>query len=580
MNYFIPTVGDFRAYCKSGFTADAIAGVITALLIIPQGVAFALLAGLPPQAGLYASIVGPLAYALFGTSRTLSVGPVSVAAIMVAAALGASGLQSSAMDNAALLAVECAVIFAALAVLKSGWIVNLISHPVLAGFTSGAAVLIIFSQIPQLAGYAGPKEIHGWQSYGDIVSGFGRMQPATFGLGISVIAALLLIAKPLASWLRTTSMPTLAQNGLIKVGPLLLIVLSALIASAVSTENAIARVGAIPASLPTISIAPLRSPDWMTLLPAAVMIAIIGYVEGIAIAQSLASRAREAILPNREFVALGAANAMAGLFGAMPVAGGLSRTMVNFSSGATTQIASIITAAVVTLALLFAAPLFAYIPKTTLAAIIIVAVYPLIDWVGFKQMLRIDKGDAVVFALTAAMVLLLGVERGLLAGIATSIILFLWRAAHPHMAEVGRVPDTQHFRNIKRHEVETWEGLRIFRVDESLTFANAAIVRDQLTQAAQNSTRNVVLQCTAINHIDSTALEMLESVAHDLRSAGVTFHLAEVKGPVMDKLELADFVKHLQPGKIFFRMEEVIEALVKKPAQQESGKAVNSGQVH
>lgn len=535
--------------------------MITALLIIPQGVAFALLAGLPPQMGLYASVVGPLAYALFGTSRTLSVGPVSVAAIMVAAALANSQLTADVQQNAALLALECALIFALLAAFKSGWLVNMVSHPVLSGFTTGAAVLILFSQLPQLAGFTGPREIHGWQSYAEILSGFARLQPITLALGLAMIGALLLVAKVLANLLKKTSLTITWQNAIVKSAPLLLLLLSALAAQAFDPAQVIAKVGNLPASLPTISLAPFASRDWLTLLPAAFMIAVIAYVEGIAIAQSLASRARETINPNREFVALGVANAVAGLFGAMPVAGGLSRTMVNYSSGAKTQVASMVTAFVVAIALLLFAQWFAYIPKAALAAIIMVAVLPLINLRSWLEMLRVDKADALVFALTAMLVLILGIERGLIAGIAVSILLFLWRAAHPHMAELGRVKGTQHFRNVKRHEVETWAGLRIFRVDESLSFANAAIVREQLTRVAHKPTKHIVLLCTAINHIDSTALEMLESVAQDLQTAGVGFHLAEVKGPVMDKLKQADFPEHLLPGKIFFRIGEAIEQL-------------------
>ncbi|MEY4730267.1 MAG: hypothetical protein RL020_1425 [Pseudomonadota bacterium] len=563
MKYLLPTVGNFHAYIKSCLTADLIAGVITALLIIPQGVAFALLAGLPPQMGLYASVVGPAAYALFGTSRTLSVGPVSVAAIMVAAALANTQLTADASHNAALLALEGAVIFALLAILKAGWLVNLVSHPVLSGFTTGAAVLILFSQLPQLAGFSGPKEIHGWRSYAEILSGFPRMQPYTLAIGVVMIASLLSAAKIFANRLKKTAWPATWQNALVKSAPLVLIVLSSLIANQLDAEHAVARVGEISSSLPAFSLLPLASKDWLTLLPAAFMIAVIGYVEGIAIAQSLASRARETIQANREFIALSAANAAAGMFGAMPVAGGLSRTMVNHSSGAKTQIASIVTAVVVALSLLLFAAWFATIPKTALAAIIMVAVLPLINLRGLLDMLRVDKSDALIFALTAAGVLILGIESGLLAGIAASILIFLWHAAHPHMAEVGRVKGTQHFRNIKRHEVETWPDLRIFRVDESLSFANAAIVRQQLTRVAQTPTKNIILLCTAINHIDSTALEMLESVAHDLRAAGVGFHLAEVKGPVMDKLQQADFAQQLLPGKIFFRIDEVIEQLAR-----------------
>ena len=558
----LPAADWLRHYERRYLTADAIAGIVTAMLLVPQGVAFALLAGLPPQAGLYASIVGPLVYGLFGTSRTLSVGPVSVAAIMVASALSASGLSGDYGHNALVLAAECAAIFFVLAAFRLGWLVNLLSHPVLSGFTAGAAVLIIFSQIPQLAGYKGPKEIHGWHSYWEIIGGLSQMAPATSAIGLSSAIGLLLLGKPFARWLGKQHLPEVAATALAKSAPLLIVVAASLAVIALGLGETVSRVGAIPGGMPSLTTAFWSSPDWFRLFPSALAIALVGYVESMAIAKALASRRRERMNANQELLALGAANVAGALFGAMPVAGGFSRTMVNYAAGARTQLASMITACLVGLALLAFSSWFAAIPKTALAAIIIVAVAPLVNWREFLNVWQYDRSDGAVFLLTAVAVLLLGIEEGIVLGVALSMALFVWRAGHPHIAEVGRVPDTQHYRNLKRHIVETWPGLRIFRVDESLTFVNATKTRDHLVDAAINGpgVHHVVLLCTAVNHIDSSALEMLESVAKDLRDVGATFHLAEVKGPVMDHLRKAGLIEHLAPGKVFFRIDDAVAA--------------------
>ncbi len=559
----LPPMHWLGQYDRAHLPADIIAGVVTALLLVPQGVAFALLAGLPPQAGLYASIAGPLVYALFGTSRTLSVGPVSVAAIMVASALGAPGLAGDTLHNALMLSFECGIIFFILAALRLGWLTSLLSHPVLSGFTAGAAVLIMFSQLPQLAGYPGPQTIHGWRSYYEIISGLAQAAGATLALGAGAVLGLLLMGRPFVRWLSQRDLPQLATTLLAKSAPLVIIVLASLAVGLSGLGDRVALVGSFPGGLPLPAADFFASPDWLRLLPSALVISLVGYVESIAIAKALASRRRERIAPNQELLALGAANFGGAFFGAMPVAGGFSRTMVNYAAGARTQLASITSAVLVALALMLFSPWFAAIPKTALAALIIVAVAPLANGREFLSLWRYERGDSVVFLLTAAAVLALGIEEGILAGMALSMLLFVWRAGHPHIAEVGRVPGTQHYRNIQRHAVETWRGVRIIRVDESLTFVNAGMVRDHLVDAVVHgdNVRHIVLLCTAINHVDSSALEMLANLSRDLRDAGATFHLAEVKGPVMDRLRAAGLVGHIAPGHIFFRIDDAVAQL-------------------
>jgi sulfate permease, SulP family len=559
----LPAYGWLRGYNRELLSADVIAGTVTALLLVPQGVAFALLAGLPPQAGLYASLTGPLLYALLGTSRTLSVGPVSVAAVMVASALGTPGLQGAAVDNALVLALECGLILFAMAALRLGWLTGLLSHPVLSGFTSGAALLIIFSQLPQLAGYPGPANIQGWRSYIDIAAGLPRAAPLTLALGAGAALGLVLLGRPFARWLSRRALSAPVVTVLTKSAPLLVIVAASLAVVFFGIGDRVARVGEVPGGLPLPGMAFLSSADWLRLLPSALAISLVGYVESIAIAKALASRRRETVLPNQELLALGAANLGGAFFGAMPVAGGFSRTMVNYAAGARTQLASLISAALVAAALVLASSWFALIPRAALAALIIVAVAPLLNWREFLSVWRYERGDGLAFLLTAAAVLVLGIEAGILTGMVLSLLLFVWRAAHPHIAEVGRVPGTEHYRNVQRHAVQTWPGLRIFRVDESLSFVNAGIIRDHLVASVVGaaSVRHLVLLCTAINHIDSSALEMIENLAHDLRDAGATLHLAEIKGPVMDRLRAAGIEARLAPGKIFFRIDDAVAEL-------------------
>ena len=561
--HWIPLFASMRHAGRAGLAADVIAGMVTSILLVPQGVAFALLAGLPPQAGLYAAVVGPIAYALFGSSRILSVGPVSVAAIMVAGALASTSLTSSQSVNATVLAIECAAIFFVLAALRLGWIVSLLSHPVLTGFTAGVAMLIIFSQIPPLAGFSGPRELGGWQGYWAIIQGLSGLQWPTLLTGLTSMIALLALGAPFSRWLARRPLSPVVRILLGKSVPLAVIGLAIFWVYLFDWRQQVAQVGTIAAGLPHADFSFLQSADWLPLLPAALAISLIGYVESIAIAKSLASRRREIILPNHELFALGAANAAAGVFGAMPVAGGFSRTMVNAAAGARTQLASVISALLVAAALVFLAPLFAYIPKTTLAAIIIVAVAPLVDWRQLKSIWHFDHGDGWVFLMTAAAVIFSGVETGLILGVATSIAMFLWRAQHTHIAEVGRVAGTEHFRNINRHTVETWPNARFFRIDESLTFANAGKVQDVLMQAVNDDkiVRHVVLLFGAVNHVDSTALEALETFAHDLGNAGITLHLTEIKGPVMDTLRHTAFISGLAPGNIFLHANEAVQAL-------------------
>ena len=555
-----------RAYSREDLAGDLLAGVITAILLVPQGMAFGLLAGLPAQAGLYASILPPIVYALLGTSRTLAVGPVSVAAIMVAQALAALPAGADHISSALLLALLSGLILFALGLAQLGVLANFLSHPVLSGFTSAAAVIIIFSQLPNLIGLSLPGHLPFAEVPAAVVAGLARLNLPTLGLGLLSVALLLLSGAPLERALTRGGISPARAGVIGKTAPLAVVAITTLFVDgfALDARHAVAVVGTLPAGLPALA---LEIPAWSTLaqlMPAATLIAIVGYVESVSIAKTLANRRRQAVDPNQELLALGAANLAAGVSGGMPVAGGFSRTMVNYNAGARTQAAAIVTALLVAALALFFTPLLAHVPKAALAAIIIVAVSRLIDVHTALAAWRYDRHDGAVLLATAAGVLLLGIEAGLTAGVVLSLLLYIWRASRPHLAVLGRLPGTEHFRNVKRyHDLETWPDLLLVRVDEHLSFANSTYLEQVLMEhvASAPALKHLVLACSGINGIDFSALEMLMKLAVSLKDAHVTLHLAEVKGPVMDKLRETGLLALIGPGRVFLSAHEAVQAL-------------------
>lgn len=562
-----PALGWMRRYERKDLPDDLLAGFITAVLLIPQGMAYAILAGLPPQVGLYASILPPVVYALLGTSRTLSFGPVSVAALLVANALAATGSDGNSPEylaDALLLAFMSGVILLGMALLRLDVLVNFISHPALSGFTSGAAILIIVSQLGNLLAVSVPSTGSGIDMARAAAGQLLQFDPLTAGLGAAGIALILLSRTPLIRFLVRKGVSESKASLISRAGPLAVIaLLTTLVAILRLDQQGVAIVGAVPAGLPSPSFDFLQLSRASNLLPSAIMISLIGYVESISVAKVLAHRRRQKIDNNQELIAIGAGNVAAAFTGGMPVAGGFSRSTVNFSAGAQTQLAAIVTAALVALVALFFTPLFYYLPKAALAAIIVVAVASLFDWRSFKNTYRYDKGDALTLAVTFFGVLVFDIEIGLLLGVLVGVGVFLWRSSRPHIAIVGRIPSTQHFRNTKRHQVETWDHLLLVRVDRSLFFANINYVEDLVaSHAVENpELRHLVLICSAVNSIDYSALEALEQLADSLRQAGIVLHLAEVKGPIMDRLEHCGLQDWLAPGQVFLSTEKAVETL-------------------
>ncbi|HEX4872982.1 MAG TPA: SulP family inorganic anion transporter [Nevskiaceae bacterium] len=554
------------------WAGDALAGTLTAVLLLPQALAYAVLAGLPAEVGLYTSLLPVLIYALTGSSRRLAVGPVAVAALMVGAAITpvAGSDPAARVQAAVMLSALVGVLLLAMGALRLGWISHFISHPVLAGFISGAALLIVIGQLPALLGLSVAAQASSLQRLSELAQalapGGSGPAPATALLGLSVLGLLLLSRHRAAAGLARLGAPPGVAVWWNRLLPLLL-VLAVLLPSPLSEalgRLSIATIGRLPSGLPVLALPPLRL-DWLpALLPSAVLIALVAYVESLSVAQTLALRQRERIDPDQELRALGLANLGGALSGAMPAAGGLARSMANEAAGARSQAASVVTTAWVALAALFFAEGLAGLPQALLAALIVMAVLPLVDLASLRRHWRFDRGDGASQALTLVGVVVLGPEPGLLLGAGVAILCFLHRTSRPHVAVVGRLAGSEHYRNVQRYAVQTWPSLLLIRVDESLYFANAPRIQAAVSAAvaAHPQARHLVLIASSIGHLDSSGLDLLERLDEDLARAGLTLHLAEVRGPVMDALAGTELWQRLGEGRRHTSAEAAVQRLL------------------
>ena len=560
----LPGLGWLRGYDRTALQGDGLAAVIVTIMLIPQSLAYALLAGLPPEAGLYASMLPLVAYALFGSSATLAVGPVAVVSLMTAAAVGElTAVGTPEYHGAALvLALLSGLFLVALGLARLGFLASLLSHPVISGFITASGLLIAASQLKHILGV----ETSGHTLPELTLSLFENID-AVNGPTLAVGAG----ATLFLFWVRSALKPLLVRAGLgprwadsaAKAGPVAAVIVTILLVEHLALDQSgVKVVGAIPQGLPPLALPPLDPALWRELLPAAVLISVVVFVESVSVAQTLAAKRRERIAPNRELIGLGAANLTAGISGGYPVTGGFARSVVNFDAGARTPLAGVMTAFGIGVTALLLTPLFQQLPKATLAATIVVAVLSLVDLGALKRTWAYSKGDFAAMAATILVVLGVGVEAGIVTGVALSLVIFLVRASRPHMAVVGQVPGTQHFRNVKRHPVIASPQVLSLRVDESLYFANARWLEDRLYDmaAADPGIRHVVLICSAVNDIDASALESLEALTERLEAAGVRFHLSEVKGPVMDKLKRSHFLDKLT-GLVFLSQYDALAAL-------------------
>ena len=567
----LPCLGWLGRYDGETLQGDALAAVIVTIMLIPQSLAYALLAGLPPEVGLYASMLPLLGYALFGSSNALAVGPVAVVSLMTAAAVGeffAVGTPEYA-GAAIALALLSGLFLIALGLLRLGFLASLLSHPVISGFISASGVLIAASQLKHILGIdAGGHTLV--ELVRSLAAGIGEVNLPTLVIGAGATAFLFWVRKSLKPLLKRLGLgPRLADTAT-KAGPVAAVIVTIVLTDLLGLDAAgVKVVGAIPQGLPPLTLPPFDLALWEELLPAAILISIVGFVESVSVAQTLAAKRRERIHPDRELVGLGAANLSAAVTGGYPVTGGFARSVVNFDAGARTPLAGVFTAVGIGLTALLLTPLFHQLPKATLAATIVVAVLSLVDLGAMRRTWAYSKMDFAAMAATVLVVLGVGVEAGIVTGVALSLALFLARSARPHLAVVGQVPGTHHFRNVKRHVVATSPTVLGVRVDESLYFANARWLEDRLYDmaVADPALRHVVLICSAVNVVDASALESLEALNERLKTAGVSFHLSEVKGPVMDRLQRSDFLKHLS-GRIYLSQHDALLELDPKTTHE------------
>ena len=550
----LPILEWIKTYNQSKLSDDAVAAVIVTIMLIPQSLAYAMLAGLPPEVGLYASILPLFAYALFGSSMTLAVGPVAVVSLMTAAAVSQVATQGSPeyLGAAILLGLLSGIILMGLGFARAGFLANLLSHPVISGFISASAVLIAFSQLKHVLGV--PVNGHDMPSIlHDLATHLDDTNLPTLIIGALSISFLFWVRSGLKPLLMKTGVPSGVAGTVTKAGPVMAVIVSTAVVSLFAlNQSGVSIVGVIPEGLPVPTFPDLDLTLARELLPAAFLIAIVGFVESVSVGHTLAARRRERIQPNQELIGLGAANIASGLGGGFPVTGGFSRSVVNFDAGARTPLAGVMTAVMIALTALFLTPLFEYLPKAVLAATVIVAVLSLVDLKAIHRVWVFSKPDFWAMATTILVVLGIGVEAGIIAGILVSISFLLAKIARPHFAVIGQIPGTQHFRNVNRHDVLKSEKVLAVRLDEMLYFLNGHTFEDAVNELL-NTNKNLtdlVLLCNAINEIDASGLEVLESINERLDSQGIKFHLSEVKGPVMDRLDRVGFKTHLT-GQIF-----------------------------
>ncbi|GAA0467506.1 solute carrier family 26 protein [Alkalibacillus silvisoli] len=529
LSKYVPSVDWLKRYNGMDFKGDLIAGLIVAIMLIPQGMAYAMLAGLPPVMGLYASTIPLIIYALLGSSRQLAVGPVAMVSLLVYS--GVSTLAEPGSDQfisyALLLALMVGIIQLAMGLFKLGFIVNFLSHAVISGFTSAAAIIIALSQLSGLLGIELPSKGNVLELLTEAVVNLNAVHLQTVALGIGSIVILILFKK---------YVPKIP-------GPLVVVVATSLAVYLFNLDyQGVAIVGDVPSGLPSLSLPSVSWDSISALLPIALTIAFVGFMESVAVAKKLAAKEGYKINSNQELNGLGATNIVGSFFSAFPVTGGFSRSAVNYQSGARTGMATIITAVMIILTLLFFTEWFYYLPQSALAAIIIVAVYGLIDVKEAFHLFKVKRADGWTLAVTFFATLLTSIETGILTGIVFSLVVFIWRSAYPHVAELGYLEGEGVYRNIERFpEAKTFPNTIIFRIDESLYFANIAFLENKLEKLLDKKpdTNQIILDFSAVNDMDAVAIDELDELIQEYDDYGVEVNIANMKGPVKDLVKKA-----------------------------------------
>ena len=534
-----------RQYRAVQLPGDLSAGVIVVLMLVPQGMAYALVAGLPPVAGLYASILPALAYSLFGSSRVQSVGPMAITSLMTATSLAALAPAGSALyaAMAAQMALIAGVVLLLCGILRLGFLSSFLSRPVMSGFTSGAALIIAGSQLKTLLG-----------------GSLSALNLPGLLLGGGSLLLLWLARSHLGRGLCALGLPAKTADIGSKLAPALVLLLATLLVTPLGWQGQVATVGPIPAGLPDLSLDLTLSQLRQLALPS-LLIGFMIFLSGQSAAVTLAHKRNERIDTDHELLGLGAANLASAVSGGFPVTGSISRSAVNYAAGANTPLATLVTAALLALILCVPNDWLAQLPLPALAATIIIAVLGMLDFDTPRLALRHDRGDAMAWLATLTGVLLLGVEEGVVLGLILSLATVIARASRPHIAVLGRLPGSEHFRNVERHQVETLPHLLMLRIDAALFFANAEVICDRVVGLLQPQTRRVLLVMSAVNQIDTTGLYALVELNRTLAARGIELHLSEIKGPLMDRLRSSQLLQAQLSGAICLSTAQAYEQL-------------------
>ena len=544
-----------KDYQRAFLIGDVSAGVIVALLLIPQGVAYAIVAGLPPVTGLYASILPSLAYALFGSSMVQSVGAQAITALMIGTTLASMAPPGSPLNLilAAQMALIAGVTLLLCGALRLGFLASFLSRPVMSGFTSGSALVIAGEQIKPLLGGA-----------------LTEVRPNSAAIGLGSLLLMWLAKKYLARLLVQAGISKKWSDTLARLAPVAVLLTAMFLVSAFGLNQlGVAVVGKIPSGLPTLSLS-LSTAHWRSLLGPSMLMAFVIFLFSQSAAQSLAQKRNERIEVDHELFGLGAANLFSAVSGGFPVTGSISRSAVNYDAGANTPLASVISAGILALVLVAPTGWLSWLPMPVLAATIIIAVMGMIDFATLRESWNYDRSDAAAMLAAAGGVILLGIEAGVILGVALSLASIIWRASRPHIAVLGRIAGSEHFRNIHRHEAETLAHVLMLRIDSDLFFGNADVVVGHVEnllnkRTAQGlATHHVLLVMSAVNVIDTTALHALIELNRNLHDRRIALHFSEIKGPVMDRLQRSHFMQALPEAQLFLSTAQAYHYLAER----------------
>ena len=555
-----------RGYSGVTFSDDLLAAIIVTILLVPQSLAYALLAGLPPQVGIYVSIFPVVAYTLFGSSNYLNVGPTAVISLMTAAIIVTLPPEIR-LVSAAALALMTGIVLLLAGIFRAGFVMNFVSRPVVSAYITGAALLIVFSQLKHIFGISadGGTVLALWN---DLTAKIGSTNKAALFIGLSAIVILWILQKYLALWLTKLKIRSRNAKLIARMGPIVVIAFYICVSEIYdfAGQYGVRVVGEVPAGLPPLSFPMLSLSQFEDLLFPAIVIAIVAFVDSTSTAQKLASRARERTDSDKELLGLGASNLVAGLTGGYPINGSMSRSAVNFTAGGKTPFVGVLVASFMALIAVFFTPIVEHLPLAVLAALIIVACFNLFDFKSLVRTYRYSRGDGITAIATLLAVLLLGVQWGVLVGVVLAMALHIRSTLKPNIVPVGRFPGTQHYRDAVKFNVETHEKVKTLRIDESLYFANARYLEDHIAKLVSESPEmtDLILMCTAVNHIDASALSSFIEINKRLRSAAINLHFSDMQSRVKERLYRSSLIDELT-GTIFLSQHEAMEALEPEP---------------